>query len=191
MADSLCLLAFNIKQKEVQSILCLFFVNRHFTNQLKLKMNSGKKSYTFEEIKQKLVNYCVYQDRCHAEVEQKMREFVLIPEAKEEILLYLMQENYLNEERFIRSYIRGKFYLKNWGKTKIRIHLKQKGIHDKLIASCFDEIDENDYLKIIRKVYENYESKLKGLNDYQKKQKTIKYLLSRGFEYDAILQVSD
>lgn len=102
-----------------------------------------------------------------------------------------MQENYLNEERFTRSYIRGKFYLKNWGKTKIRIHLKQKGIHDKLIASCFDEIDENDYLKIIRKVYENYESKLKGLNDYQKKLKTIKYLLSRGFEYDTILQVND
>lgn len=71
------------------------------------------------------------------------------------------------------------------------MHLKQKGIHDKLIASCFDEIDENDYLKIIHKVYENYESKLKGLNDYQKKLKTIKYLLSRGFEYDAILQVND
>jgi len=70
-------------------------------------MNPEKKLFTFEEIKQKLVNYCVYQDRCHFEVEQKMREFVLIPEAKDEILLYLMKENYLNEERFTRSYIRG------------------------------------------------------------------------------------
>lgn len=152
-------------------------------------MQPEKKLFTFDEIKQKLVNYCVYQDRCHAEVEQKMREFVLIPEAKEEIILYLLKENYLNEERFTRSYIRGKFYIKNWGKTKIKIHLKQKGITEKLITKCFDEIDDGDYLKIIEKLYENYFSKQKGLQEYQRKSKTIKYLLSRGFEYENILQV--
>lgn len=152
-------------------------------------MNSDKKLFTFEEIKQKLVNYCVYQDRCHYEVEQKMKEFVLIPEAKEEIILYLMKENYLNEERFTRSYIRGKFNIKNWGKSKIKMHLKQKGITDKLISRCMDEIDEHDYLSIIKKLYESYESKLKGLKDYQKKSKTIKYLLNKGFEYADILQV--
>ena len=152
-------------------------------------MQPEKKLFTFDEIKQKLVNYCVYQDRCHAEVEQKMREFVLIPEAKEEIILYLLKENYLNEERFTRSYIRGKFYIKNWGKTKIKMHLKQKGITEKLITKCFDEIDSDDYLKIIAKLYENHLSKQKGLQEYQKKSKTIKYLLSRGFEYENILQV--
>lgn len=152
-------------------------------------MQPEKKLFTFDEIKQKLVNYCVYQDRCHAEVEQKMREFVLISEAKEEIILYLLKENYLNEERFTRSYIRGKFYIKNWGKTKIKIHLKQKGITEKLITKCFDEIDNGDYLSIIEKIYENYFSKQKGLREYQKKTKTIKYLLSRGFEYENILQV--
>jgi regulatory protein len=152
-------------------------------------MQPEKKLFTFEETKQKLVNYCVYQDRCHAEVEQKMREFVLIPEAKEEILLYLMKENYLNEERFTRSYIRGKFNIKHWGKTKIKIHLKQKGITEKLINRCYDEIHEDDYLKTVKRLYENYESKLKGLKDYQKKSKTITYLRSRGFEYEVILQV--
>ncbi|MDF2553857.1 MAG: RecX family transcriptional regulator [Chryseobacterium sp.] len=154
-------------------------------------MQTEKKLFTFDEIKQKLVNYCVYQDRCHAEVEQKMREFVLIPEAKEEILLYLMKENYLNEERFTRSYIRGKFNIKQWGKNKIKIHLKQKGITEKLINKSFDEIDDEDYLKIIKKLYENHFSKQKGLQVYQKKSKTIKYLLSRGFEYENILQVID
>lgn len=152
-------------------------------------MQPEKKLFTFEETKQKLVNYCVYQDRCHAEVEQKMREFVLIPEAKEEILLYLMKENYLNEERFTRSYIRGKFNIKHWGKTKIKIHLKQKGITEKLINRCYDEIHEDDYLKTVKRLYENYESKLKGLKDYQKKSKTITYLRSRGFEYEVILQI--
>ena len=135
-----------------------------------------------------MVNYCVYQDRCHYEVEQKMREFLLIPEAKDEILLYLMKENYLNEERFTRSYIRGKFNIKNWGRIKIKIHLKQKGISEKLISKCMDEIDEDDYRKIILQIWNNYYERQKGLKDYQKKSKTIHYLLSRGFEYEEILQ---
>ncbi|MGR3856318.1 MULTISPECIES: regulatory protein RecX [Chryseobacterium] len=148
-----------------------------------------KKSYTFDEIKQKLVNYCVYQDRCHAEVEQKMREFLLIDEAKEEIILFLLKENYLNEERFTRSYIRGKFYIKHWGKTKIKINLKQKQISEKLINSCFDEIDDADYEKIIRKIYDNYYTKQTGLKEYQKKTKTIKHLMSKGFEYEKIIDI--
>ncbi|UMQ43819.1 RecX family transcriptional regulator [Chryseobacterium sp. Y16C] len=150
-----------------------------------------KKSFTFDEIKLKLVNYCVYQDRCHAEVEQKMKEFLLIDEAKEEIMLYLLKENYLNEERFTRSYIRGKFYIKHWGRNKIRLNLKQKQISEKLINSCFDEIDETDYEATLRKIYEDYYSKQKGLKEFQKKAKTIKYVLSRGFEYDEILHFID
>ncbi|WP_394367075.1 regulatory protein RecX [Chryseobacterium gallinarum] len=154
-------------------------------------MHMEKKSFTFDEIKQKLVNYCVYQDRCHAEVEQKMKEFLLIDEAKEEILLYLMKENYLNEERFTRSYIRGKFYIKHWGKAKIKMHLRQKQISEKMISSCFDEIDEDDYRKTIVRIYEDYSSKQKGLKEYQKKSKTIKYLISRGFEYEKINDIFD
>ncbi|SDQ73807.1 regulatory protein [Chryseobacterium soldanellicola] len=150
-----------------------------------------KKSFTFNEIKQKLVNYCVYQDRCHAEVEQKMREFLLIDEAKEEIMLYLLKENYLNEERFTRSYIRGKFYIKHWGKNKIKINLKQKQISEKLINKCFDEIDDADYEKTIKKAFEDYYSKQKGLKEYQKKSKTIKYLMSKGFEYEKINDIFD
>ena len=149
-----------------------------------------KKLFTFDEIKLKMVNYCVYQDRCHYEVEQKMREFVLIPEAKEEIIMYLIRENYLNEERFTRSYIRGKFHIKHWGRNKIRQHLKQKGITEKLINKCMDEIDENDYENEILKQWEAYRSKLKGLQNYQKDIKTTRYLMSRGFEYDLISSIS-
>lgn len=146
-----------------------------------------KKSFTFDEIKQKLVNYCVYQDRCHSEVEQKMKEFLLIPEAKEEILLYLIKENYLNEERFTRSYVRGKFYIKKWGRNKIKVNLLQKGISEKLIIKAYDEIDEKDYLVAIKTILEKITPTLKGLKEYQKKQKIIKYLLSKGYEYDLIV----
>lgn len=150
-----------------------------------------KKSYTFEEIKQKLVNYCVYQDRCHYEVEQKMRDFLLIPEAKEEILLYLMKENYLNEERFVRSYIHGKFYIKQWGKNKIKINLKTKDIPEKLINKCFDEIDTDDYEATIKNLGEKYFATLKGLQLYQKKVKTIRHLISKGFEYEIVKDIID
>lgn len=148
-----------------------------------------KKRFTFEEIKQKMANYCAYQDRCHFEVEQKMREFVLIPEAKDEILLYLIRENYLNEERFTRSYIRGKFYMKQWGKAKIRNHLKLKAISDKLIDRCMDEINDVDYQKTITKIWDSYYEKQKGLKDYQKKIKTTKCLISKGFQYDDVLKI--
>lgn len=147
-----------------------------------------KKSFTFDEIKQKIVNYCVYQDRCHAEVEQKMREFLLIPEAKEEILLYLIKENYLNEERFTRSYVRGKFYIKKWGKNKIKLNLLQKGISEKLILKSFSEINQEDYIKELKLLIEKLQPLGKGLKEYQKKQKIIKALLSKGYEYDLILE---
>lgn len=118
-----------------------------------------------------------------------MWDYLLIPEAKEEILLYLMKENYLNEERFTRSYIRGKFYMKSWGRNKIRNHLKFKEVPEKLINSCFDEIDEDDYQKTLAKLFHNYYEKIKGLQVYQKNSKAIKYLLGRGFEYEEIRRI--
>lgn len=154
-------------------------------------MNTGKKVYTFDEIRLKMAAYCSYQDRCHSEVQQKMREFMLIPEAKDEILLFLIRENYLNEERYTRSYIRGKFTIKHWGRTKIRQHLKQKGVVDKLISRCMDEIDEAEYRTVLRKIYQKYFEALKGnrLKDYQKQIKTTRYLLGRGFEYEEIKSI--
>ena len=115
-----------------------------------------------------------------------MREFLLIPEAKDEILLYLMKENYLNEERFTRSYIRGKFYMKKWGRNKIRQHLKFKGITEKLISKCMDEIKEEDYLSAMRHIAEKLLPKYKGRPAYQKKSKITTYLISRGYEYELI-----
>lgn len=145
-----------------------------------------KKSYTFDEIKKKIVKYCTYQDRCHQEVEQKMREFLLIPEAKEEILLYLMRENFLNEERFARSYVRGKFYHKYWGKKKIELSLKAKQISHRLIDIALGEISDEDYEQRIYYLYDKYYQSLDNGTIFEKKQKTIKYLLNKGYTYDEI-----
>lgn len=132
------------------------------------------------------MHYCAYQDRSHQEAEQKMREFMLIPEARDELLMFLMAENYLNEERFTRSYIRGKFKIKQWGRNKIRLNLRQKGVTDRMADRCFDEIDPAEYAKVLREQYLRYYSSLSGLQAYQKRSKTIRYLLGRGFEYPDI-----
>ena len=136
-----------------------------------------------------MVNYCVYQDRCHKEVEQKFRDFILVQEAKDEIMLYLLKENYLNEERFTRSYIRGKFYQKSWGRIKIISGLRFKGISQKLIQNSMDEIDGEDYEATLRKLYLQHFQLQKESKDYLKKQKSIKYLMSKGYEYEILLRL--
>jgi regulatory protein len=147
-----------------------------------------KKVFTVDEIKRKLENYCVYQDRCHKEVEQKMREFRLIPEAKEMILLSLMQDNFLNEERFSKSFARGKFRIKNWGKQRIVRELKFRDISVYNIKTALKEIDEDEYLKTIYRIAENRNEVISEPNIYKRKKKLIDFLMRKGFENDLIFK---
>lgn len=150
----------------------------------------SEKAYTVEEIKQKLMHYCAYQDRCHWEVEQKLNTFFLIPEARDEILFFLLREKYLDEERFTRSYIRGKFLQKHWGRVKIRQHLRMKQVPDKLIERCWDEIEEESYRERVIIEYEKYLSAASGKNSFEKHKKTQKYLFGKGFEWELIQEAA-
>ena len=147
-----------------------------------------KTVFTVDEIKRKLEQYCVYQDRCHKEVEQKMREYNLIPEAKELILLSLMQDNFLNEERFARSFARGKFRIKNWGKQRIVRELKFKDISLYNIKTALKEIDETEYLKTIYRITENRNEVISEPNPYKRKKKLVDFLMRKGFENELIFK---
>ena len=116
-------------------------------------MNS-KKSYTVQEIQQKIAQYCVYQDRCDKEVEEKIKSFDLIAEAREMILLNLMKDNFLNEERFAKSFARGKFRIKHWGKNRIVNELKMRDISSYNIKTALKEIDDKEYINTIYKITE-------------------------------------
>lgn len=148
-----------------------------------------KKSYTVNEIKRKIEQYCVYQDRCHKEVEQKMKEYHLIPEAKEMIFLSLLQDNFLNEERFAKSFARGKFRIKNWGKQRIVRELKFKDISMYNIKTALKEIDEKEYIKTIYRITENRNAVISETNNYKRKQKLIGFLLRKGFENELVYKV--
>ena len=144
--------------------------------------------YTVDEIKRKIEAYCVYQDRCHKEVEQKLREFNLIAEAKEMILLSLLKDNFLNEERFAKSFARGKFRIKSWGKNRIIRELKFREISAYNIKTALKEIDEKDYLTTIYKITENRNNVISEPNINKRKQKLIGFLMRKGFENDLIYQ---
>ena len=147
-----------------------------------------KKYFTVDEIKRKLEHYCAYQDRCHKEVEQKMWEFNLIPEAKELILLSLMKDDFLNEERFSKSYARGKFRIKNWGKQRIVRELRFRDISAYNIKTALKEIDETEYLKTLYSITENRNEVISEPNVYKRKKKLIDFLMRKGFENDLIFK---
>ena len=148
-------------------------------------MKKGK-SYTIDEVKEKLANYCAYQDGCHYEVERKLNEFFLIPEAKDEIIVFLIRKDFLNEERFAKSYVRGKFYYKDWGRRKIKNELKKRNINERLIKTAFKEIDEEDYISTLHKLIEKKEQIISYKNEFEKNSKLINYLLQKGYEYELI-----
>lgn len=146
-----------------------------------------KESFTVDEIREKLAKYCVYQDRCHQEVEMKMKEYMLIPEAKDQILIYLIQNDYLNEERFAKSFARGKFNQKKWGMNKISVELKKRGIPVNLIRTALEEIDGDAYLEVLERLYNEKKNSLKSERDsLKKKAKIRRYLLQKGYESDLI-----
>ena len=149
------------------------------------------KVFTVDEIKRKLEQYCVYQDRCHKEVEQKMREYNLIPEAKEMILLSLLQDNFLNEERFAKSFARGKFRIKHWGKQRIVRELKFRDISSYNIKTALKEIDVQDYLKTIYSITEKRNEAISEPNIYKRKRKLIDFLMRKGYENELIFKTVD
>ena len=149
------------------------------------------KVFTVDEIKRKLEQYCVYQDRCHKEVEQKMREYNLIPEAKEMILLSLLQDNFLNEERFAKSFARGKFRIKHWGKQRIVRELKFRDISSYNIKTALKEIDVQDYLKTIYSITEKRNEAISEPNIYKRKRKLIHFLMRKGYENELIFKTVD
>lgn len=147
-----------------------------------------KKSFNIQEIKQKLEYYCVYQERCFKEVEEKLKSFFLIEAAKEEILIHLIENNYINEERFACSFARGKHNYKNWGRIRIKNELKFRNISTRLIEIALKEIDNKLYEEKFNKLTENHWLSLKEPKGSKKNKKFIDYFLRRGFENNLIYE---
>ena len=163
-----------------------FFLS-HALELIFLKM--ALQTFTPEQSIPKIKQYCAYQERCHAEVRDKLYSFGLHRKEVEEIISNLIQENYLNEERFAIQYAGGKFRIKHWGKNKIRQALKQKQVSDYCIKKALKEIDDTDYIKTFEKLVEQKMKTLKGeKNIFIKKRKLQGFLLMKGYESDLVTE---
>jgi len=149
----------------------------------------NQKSYTVNEATKILEHFCAYQERCHKEVEQKLYDLKMIPEAKEKIILHLLQHNFLNEERFAKAFVRGKFSIKKWGRIKIINELRFKNISTYNIKSALKEINEKDYLETLQKISEKKLALIKESNTFKKKNKLATFLISKGYESELVYKI--
>ena len=146
-------------------------------------MITPKKTYTVEEAKRSIERYCIFQERCHKEVTQKLRDMGMIPLAIDEILGNLVQQNFLNETRFAKAYTRGKFRQKKWGKNRILRELKMRNISAYNLKLALKEIDEKEYLNTFHTLAEKRLHQLTTETNLQKKKnKFADYMLYRGWE---------
>ena len=143
---------------------------------------SSNKTYTVEEALLKLQNYCSYQERCHQDVQQKLMGMRMIPEATDQIIVHLLEHNFLNEERFAKTFVSGKFRIKKWGRRRLTIELQKKDISKFNINQAIREIDEVEYIETFNNLAKKRLNSIKEINKLKKKKKLADYLLFRGWE---------
>nr|WP_242691622.1 regulatory protein RecX [Pedobacter sp. SYSU D00823] len=137
----------------------------------------------------KVEHFCAYQERSHQEVRDKLYSYGLITPDVEELISQLIENNFLNEERFAIAYANGKFRMKGWGKLKIKQGLKLKHVSPKLIELALRQLQEDEYLGKLKDILEKKDALLKEPNTFHRKQKLINFALSKGYEKDLILDL--
>ncbi|MCG2460178.1 RecX family transcriptional regulator [Flavobacteriaceae bacterium F89] len=148
----------------------------------------SKQGHTLTEATKKLEDYCTYRERCHKEVTNKLRDMGMIPEAIDHIIVHLIGQDYLNEERFAKSFARGKFKIKKWGRVRIVNELKYRDISKYNIQIALEEIGEEDYVSTLESLAQKRLRSLKEPNLQKRRKKLANYLLYRGWESNLVYE---
>lgn len=139
-----------------------------------------------QQSKAKAAKYCAYQERTQQEVRDKLYSYGLSREAVEDVLTELIMEGFVNEERYAKAFCRGKFINNKWGRVKIAIALRQKGISDYCVRAGMQEIDEEEYQSLLKSLIEKKRESLSDEEEYVRKHKTARYAVGKGFEPDLV-----
>lgn len=129
-----------------------------------------------------MAKYCAYQERCLKDVVDKMKAFDLNEDDKKEILNYLIDNRFVDNERFARSFVRGKVNQSGWGVNKIRFHLLQKGIEKSIIDEALQGLDDENYRQRLCDILKSKLKTVKAENDFEKRRKLAAYAIQKGFE---------
>lgn len=145
-------------------------------------------SFTLAEAIQKVEKYCIYQDRCHQEVKNKLFSMHMLPETIDVIMAHLIENDFLNETRFAASFARGKHRIKDWGINRIVRELKLREISEYNIKNALKEIDTEEYMCNFNSISEKHWSQIKETNKWIKRKKFCDFFLRKGYESDLIYQ---
>lgn len=138
------------------------------------------------EAKAKIAKYCAYQERAHTEVRDKLYSFGLGTTDVDDILAWLITENYVNEERYANAFAGGKFRVKKWGRIKIRQYLQLKNISEYSINTALSMIDEDDYVTTINGLIDAKLSATNAPNVFELRHKISKSIIAKGFEPELV-----
>lgn len=138
---------------------------------------------------EKARRWCALQERCHTEVHTKLCSWGLTHDEANQIAAQLISEGFLNEERFARAFSRGKFRMKQWGRNKIVHELKKKKVTPYCIHKGLEEIDDDEYMQMLRKLLLKRRQEVKERNPWKRKAKIVSFLVAKGYETELIKDV--
>ena len=147
------------------------------------------KPLTPDQVLDKMAKYCAYQERCVKEVRDKLKTFDIAEEDKTKILDYLLDNRFVNDERYAKAFVRGKVNQSGWGINKIRFHLIQKGIDKDIIDEALVQTDEEVYRQRLIDILKTKSKTVKAASDYEKKRKLAAYAMQKGFEGPLVWEV--
>ena len=136
------------------------------------------------DIRKKIAKYCAYRERCSKEVQEKLSQLGATPKQEALLIKWLKEEKYLDNSRFAVAFVRGKFSNNHWGKQRLSLELKARNIDQQDIRKALEEINTNDYLSIIEKLARKKWGEIKETDRYKKEQKTIAFLVGKGYEME-------
>ena len=142
-----------------------------------------------DQVLDKMAKYCAYQERCLKDVRDKLKTLDIPEEEKKKILDYLLENRFVNDERFAKSFVRGKVNQSGWGMNKIRFHLMQKGIDKELIDEALRQTDEEVYRQRLIDILKTKSKTIKADSDFEKKRKLATYAMQKGFEGKLVWEV--
>jgi len=146
------------------------------------------KTYTLDEAKHVLERYCVYQERSFRAVETKLLAMDMISEARDVIVLHLLQHDFINEERYAKAYAGGKFRINKWGRLKIKRALQREGVSKANISIGLAEIEDSVYIQTLQDLALKKKRLIRATNTYEKKQKLMRFLQQKGYESNLIYE---
>ena len=147
------------------------------------------KPLTPDQVLDKMAKYCAYQERCVKEVRDKLKTFDIAEEDKTKILDYLLDNRFVNDERYAKAFVRGKVNQSGWGINKIRFHLIQKGIDKDIIDEALGQTDEEAYRQRLIEILKTKAKTIKAASDFEKKRKLAAYAMQKGFEGSLVWEV--